>query len=155
MTDPSTTHEKLRFRVSDTPPDIDDMVVYASMTTDLFGTSVSCNIIGSSHHIAAPELDYYETSSCKSMVTDVLDVVELSTQTETTFSVTVGELDAEIRVVSRPLATFTPTATYDLFYRFEEDAYTAINITDTGYETYHTYPEYDLNLYTHTAVEGY
>ena len=53
------------------------------------------------------------------------------------------------------LAAFPADRDYDLAYEFSPEAHTAIAIdeADPGYETYHTYPEHDLTVYTRTRLE--
>ena len=53
-------------------------------------------------------------------------------------------------VEHRSLEAFPAEESFDLAYWFGEDAVTAIDLGETGYETYHTYPEYDLALYSRT-----
>ncbi|WP_436926382.1 hypothetical protein [Halosimplex amylolyticum] len=56
-------------------------------------------------------------------------------------------------VERRPLAAFPAEGTFDLAYRFGPDAVTTVDVLADGYETYHTYPEFDLALYTRTVFE--
>lgn len=57
-------------------------------------------------------------------------------------------------VERQPLAAFPDGDSFDLAYRFGEDAVTTIDLRTDGYETYHTYPEFDLALYTRTVFES-
>lgn len=59
----------------------------------------------------------------------------------------------ETVIERQPLAVFPENTAFDLTYWFDDRAVTAIDIGTEQYETYHTYPEFDLALYTRTAFE--
>lgn len=44
------------------------------------------------------------------------------------------------------------TRNADAAYRFGPDAWTTITVETDAYETYHTYPERDLTVYTRTRI---
>jgi len=64
-----------------------------------------------------------------------------------------GGLCCETVVDRRPLSAFPDGASFDLSYRFGADAVTTVDVGTDRYETYHTYPEFDLALYTCTVFE--
>jgi hypothetical protein len=63
-------------------------------------------------------------------------------------------LRCETLVERRPLAAFPAEESFDLAYWFDDDAVTTIDLRSDGYETYHTYPEFDLALYTRTVFDS-
>ncbi|MFC7078636.1 hypothetical protein [Haloarcula halophila] len=143
------TRETLTFVHSSTPP-TDEVTVYDELTRSFVGTQFRFRVIGSSHYVSASEYDFYELSSC-----DPVDssgaVIPLDTGGERRrLSHETDRVKCQTVIEHEPLAAFPSEASFDLAYWFGEDAVTAIDLGENGYETYHTYPEYDLTLYSQT-----
>lgn len=156
------SRDTLRFVHASDPPTA-DVRVYDELVADLLGTRFRFRVIGSSHLVSAPAVDFYELSSC--------DPVETAGDADADGEhgrVTTVALDAprdrgavrlvheaervrcETVVERRPLAAFPDDASFDLAHWFGDDAVTTVALAPDGYETYHTYPEFDLALYTRT-----
>jgi len=127
-----------------------------------FGSEFTFTVIGDSHYIGAPELGFHELLSCKPIQQGRVKTVPLETTRRSTDH-PVGSVDGEIHtgryqfesvevtttIRSEPLSAFPGPEEFDIAHRFAPKAYTTINCRSTDcYETYHTYPEYDLALYT-------
>ena len=133
-----------------------------------FGTEFTFAVIGDSHYIGAPELGFHELFSCKPIRQGRMATVPLTDERrppESRWS-TGGATHGDRREVHRgryrfgsvgvtttikrePLSAFPGPEPFDITYRFEPKAYTTINCrSTTTYETYHTYPEFDLALYS-------
>jgi hypothetical protein len=173
--------DTLQFVHSTSPP-ATDVRVFDSLTRHFLGAEFTFRVVGSSHYISAPAYDFHELSSCEpvpgeDVATIRLDAVSASEspaaddagQTgsesltadeadtgESTRRLTyeTGALQCETLVERRPLAAFPSDASFDLAYWFDDDAVTTIDLGSDGYETYHTYPEVDLALYTRTVFES-
>lgn len=156
------TRDTLHFVHSTTPPS-SDVRVFDSLTTQFLGAEFTFRVIGSSHYVSVPAYDFHELSSCAPVGGD--DVTTLRLDGPTT-EATQSETDALVRldyateglqcatvVERRPLGAFPSEETFDLAYSFGEDAVTTVDLCADGYETYHTYPEFDLALYTRTVFE--
>jgi len=156
--------------VHSTRPPTTDVRVFDSLTRRFLGTEFTFRVVGSSHYVSAPAYDFYELSSCEPVAADDvasvrLDAAQVSTDssgaeedaaTASTRRLTheTDALQCETLVERRPLATFPDDASFDLAYWFDDDAVTTIDLRPDGYETYHTYPEFDLALYTRTVFES-
>ena len=130
-----------------------------------FGSEFTFAVIGDSHYIGAPELGFHELFSCKPIrqgrVTTV-DLTESDEGRQSTGSSTHGDsreihtgryrfgsVGVTTTISREPLAAFPGPEPFDIAYRFDPEAYTTIDCRSaTSYETYHTYPEYDLALYS-------
>lgn len=143
-------YEQLHFNLNTEPPDLDDMTIYESIETGFLGHDFVFNIIGSSHYINCPALNYHETSSCDTMRNGEIHSYRLTKSIDAHFTFKNNNVEVRVHVDSRPLETFPDGKDFDVFYEFEENAITSLQINQESYETYHTYPEYDLNLYTQT-----
>jgi hypothetical protein len=132
-----------------------------------FGTEFTFRVIGDSHYIGAPELGFHELFSCKPIqegrvttvpLADGHRPVENGRATVTaagdererhTGRYRFGSVGLTTTVRREPLSAFPGPEPFDIAYKFEPAAYTTINCrSNSTYETYHTYPEYDLALYT-------
>lgn len=65
---------------------------------------------------------------------------------------TVGEILAETVVEGRSHSAFPAERPFDVCYRFGRDAVTAIAVDGNRFETFHTYPEFDLTVYSETEL---
>lgn len=115
-------------------------------------------IIGSSHYIELPEYNFSELFSYDP---------QLHPETAREVPLEKGFVDnrecihttdSEEYVVSthievQPLSDFPESSSFDLSYKFDPHAYTTIELSQDSYETYHTYPEYDIAVYTQTTVQ--
>lgn len=162
------TRETLRFVHADRPPATEGIRVFDSLTRRFLGAEFTFRIVGSSHYVSAPAYAFYELSACGIGGGD--DPVSTAAQEETAIPLAPDrpsrrltfETDAvrcETTVEHRPLSAFpherfrSRPRTFDLAYAFDGDpeAVTTIELGDDGYETFHTYPEFDLALYTRTV----
>ncbi|WP_049924291.1 DUF2617 family protein [Halopiger djelfimassiliensis] len=151
--------QTLRFVHDDRPPATDGVRVFDSLTRPFLGTEFTFRIIGSSHYISAPAYDFYELSACGPVPGGGCEVTAIPldpAQPSRRLGFETDTLGCETVVDHRPLSAF-PTDrlrsrpdSFDLAYAFDgnPEAVTTIEIGDDGYETYHTYPEFDLALYT-------
>lgn len=157
-------YDTLYFYLSEDEPDRESLNVYESLECKFLGVPFEFNIIGSSHYIRSEAYGFHELASCeKDAAGSSSDIISLALSDEehTRSYPYAGSLsrqtqlhshDINCRVVVKdyPLSEFDATANYDVSYKFEENAYTAISIGESQYETWHTYPEFDLALYTRT-----
>ena len=151
--DDHTPATQITFAHASEPP-TSDVTVYASLTREFLGAQATFEVIGSSHRVVVPALEFYELSSCAP--------VENATGTEISL-VTAGdrrEITHEtdrlrcVTTVDRlPLADFDADESFDLSYRFGPDAVTTVDVGDRQFETYHTYPEHELAVYSQTVFE--
>jgi len=146
--------ETLTFAHTDEPP-ASDVTVYASLTREFLGVQATFDVIGSSHRVSVPALEFYELSSCAA--------VENATGTRVALSPDGGRRELthetdELRCVTTvdrfPLAEFDrAVGSFDLAHRFAPEAVTTVDVGDHGFETYHTYPEHDLAVYSRSRVD--
>lgn len=150
----TNSHDTLRFSFTEEKPELHDTTIqntiYTSKTVEFFGQTFVFNIIGSSHYIYCKDIPYYEISSCKSVNASNVHSIELTKDFSLQFTFESPKIQAETQLKTYDLSEFDTTKTYDLIYKFAEDAYTAIDIRDTSYVTWHTYPEFNLALFTET-----
>jgi hypothetical protein len=145
-----------------------------------FGSEFVFFVIGDSHCVCAPTLGFYELFSCKPIRQGRVATVELPAEsglsndrcpTESRCSIgapasddgqtihsgryRLGPVGVTTTIRREPISAFPGPKQFDIAYRFEPGAYTAINCRSAiTYETYHTYPEYGLALYSeHTFTD--
>lgn len=144
----------LHFVFSQSPPGLDQMEVFDTDMLEFEGSEFYFKVIGYSHYIIAPDIDYYELCSCRPPTTvgenARTEEIPLSKPQEYTFTVTTEAVKVDVTVETGPLSMFPAGENYDLKHEFGTDAYTTIAIDqeEGTYETYHTYPEFDLTIYT-------
>lgn len=128
--------------------------MYARTETRLLGEPVRVRVIGASHDVVAPTLAYRETLACRGLPDGGRrHTVDLAGgAVDDSFTYRGPAVCATLRVTTCPLSAFDPTAAYDLHHRFAPDAHTAIRVTDAGYRTHHTYPEFDVDVVTRTRL---
>lgn len=152
-------------------PDPSNMTTYASESFDFcpppaFGTDMTvpgqANVIGSSHYITlggAP-LPYREITSCRpiEMVRDFDPVVVSYDITKGIDDVLIREYGGGRVEIHIDTCTFNPpydASDFDVFHDFVTDeidaAPTGVIIKPQGWETIHTYPEFDITLWTETV----
>lgn len=149
------TRNTLQFVHSARPPDA-DLRVFDSLTREFLGTEFTFRVIGSSHSVSAPALDFHELSSCEAVDVDGATTIRLDAPPSDGVATRrlVHETEAlrcETVVERQPLAAFPGVDAADLAYEFEAEAVTTIDVGTDAYETYHTYPEFDLALFTRTV----
>jgi len=125
-----------------------------------FGTEFTFAVIGDSHYIGAPELGFHELLSCKPIREGRVTTVELTDECRPaerpsereeihTGRYRFGSVGVTTTITREPLSAFPGPDPFDIAYRFDPEAYTTIDCRSTSvYETYHTYPEYELALYS-------
>ncbi|MFC6976854.1 hypothetical protein ACFQL1_22530 [Halomicroarcula sp. GCM10025709] len=143
------TRETLTFVHSSTPP-TDEVTVFDELTQPFLGTEFRFRVIGSSHYVSAPEYDFYELSSCDPVESTGATIPLKDGGERRRLDHETDGIRCETVLEHRPLASFPAGESFDLSYWFGQDAVTAIALDKDGYETYHTYPEYDLTLYSRT-----
>ena len=155
------TRSTLQFVHSADPPST-DLRVFDSLRTRFLGTTFTFRVIGSSHYISAPAYDFHELSSCEPVAAEAVETIRLDSpqdsdrecnETPTSLGYETEHLRCQTIIERRPLSAFPADASFDLAYWFEEDAATTVTIQSNSYETYHTYPEFDLALYTRTIFD--
>ncbi|WP_247003642.1 DUF2617 family protein [Halosolutus gelatinilyticus] len=156
------TRDTLRFVHADRPPAADEIRVFESLTRPFLGAAFTFRIIGSSHYVSAPAYGFYELAACDPANPGDRTGTELPLDPNRPPRRLAFETDAfrcQTVVEHRPLSAFphdrfrTDLGSFDLAHAFDGDpeAVTTIELDEDGYETYHTYPEYDLALYTRSA----
>ncbi|WP_436911401.1 hypothetical protein [Halosimplex marinum] len=159
--------ETLQFVHGPAPP-TDDVRVFDSLTREWLGAEFTFRVVGSSHYVSAPAYGFHELSTCDPVDADGATTLRLDGPTvhgsggsdpaadegRRRLTYTADGLRCATLVERRPLAAFPAEAAFDLSYRFGEDAYTTVEVGADGYETYHTYPEFDLALFTRTTFES-
>lgn len=139
----------LRF-VHSTAPPATDVRVFDAATQSVLGAPFTFRVVGSSHYVSAPAYDFHELSSCEPVSAPATEIDLDSGQRRRVLTFENDAVAARTVVERRPLAAFPGDASFDLAYEFGPDAVTAIDVREDGYVTYHTYPEFDLALYTAT-----
>jgi hypothetical protein len=130
-------------------PSLDNFDVKSRKEDTLFGADFTFHVIGNSHYIESPDLGFYELLSCEQFNAAPVRTLPLERNYEFRVISQTGDVTIETNIRTEPLSKFPDPEAFDVSYRFAEDAYTTIRYpNDDRYETYHTYPEYDLSLYT-------
>jgi len=147
------TTTELHFAYTTEPPDFDDFDVKTVTTTTLCDAPATVAVVGQSHVVTAPSIDYHEVCSCVSLA-ETAETIRLESGTAETVRVARERVVAETRLVVEPLSAFPGSEGTTTGYRFAPDAWTTVTIRNdgTGYETYHTYPERDVAVYTETRL---
>jgi hypothetical protein len=122
-------------------------------TGEIAGYNAIFTVIGSSHCITVPELSYCEIASCEPIETEPAERLPLILGMARTVRYDSEHLTAHTKAEVRPLSAFPDPDTFDISYQFGPCAYTTIHQPESDtYETYHTYPERDIALYTRTQL---
>lgn len=151
-------HRELYLYHFDCQPDISELEVKKKDVRVINGYEFTFRIIGSSHYIDCEELGVYELLSCKETDKESTAVVELSTETHQCEVVDCDSNDVTVttELSGESLDAFDVTDEHDLLYKFGEDAYTTITWEKMNnkvqYETYHTYPEFDVAFYSESTI---
>jgi hypothetical protein len=167
-TDDHTAATQITFAHASEPP-TSDVTVYASLTREFLGTQATFEVIGSSHRVSVPALSFYELSSCATVENATGTQVTLTPDGERRrITHETDRLRCVTTVERLPLAAFDwaddssdwaggpsndADDSFDLSYQFGPEAVTAVDIDDRAFETYHTYPEHDLTVYSRSRFE--
>jgi hypothetical protein len=143
----------LYFAYTPTAPDLDRFDVKRVVPAEILDRPATLTVIGESHYIGVPRLGFHEVCSCKPLPAETMHCAPLERDLEQTFSFESEGISATTVIETRPLDS-VPVEESDVAYRFDPDAWTTISVsTETdAYETFHTYPEHDIALYTHTRL---
>lgn len=160
---------RLHFAYATSEPNLDAFDVKRVVPSELLGEPAVLTVIGESHYVGVPALDFHEVCSCKPLESGVLAVestaetpLRRGVQREFAFENDCLRVETEAEV--RAIEAFPGPESADAAFRFGPDAWTTIelgvgNETDApasasraSYETYHTYPEYGLAVYTLTKL---
>lgn len=152
MTDDSILSEQLYFAYTQTPPPFDRFDIKKLVSVELCGRPATLTIIGASHYIGSRRLGFHELCSCTPLASEPMASVSLLEPVDRSFAFENERLSASTAVETRALADRPEADNADVAYRFGPDAWTMIILTTNGYETYHTYPEYECTLYTRTRL---
>jgi hypothetical protein len=147
------THSTLYLDHSRTPPEIDALDIKRRVEPTLFGEPAVVAVIGSSHYVGVPAIDYHELCSCRRLDRSRVETLALGRSLNRRVRFEHDRLAVETRVAGRPLSAFPGPEGTTVAHRFGPDAYTTVTVDERAIETYHTYPEFDLALYTETAFE--
>lgn len=152
-------HNNLRFGVNENKPTLESTsiqdTIYAKTEKEFIGHNFVFNIIGSSHYIYCESIPYYEISSCKPVEATSVYSINIDTDIDLQFTFESDSVKTKTTVKSYKLDRFVKDKDYDLKYKFSEDAYTAIELKEESYITWHTYPVFNLALYTETDFYNY
>lgn len=143
----------LYFAYTPSTPDLDRFDVKRVVSTEILDRPATLTVIGESHYVGVSRLGFHEVCSCKPLPAETMHCAPLERDLERTFSFENERISATTVIETRPLDS-VPVEESDVAYRFDPDAWTTISVSSAtdAYETYHTYPEYDLALYTHTRL---
>ncbi|SFK64031.1 hypothetical protein SAMN04487950_0328 [Halogranum rubrum] len=151
--EPIETPAELYFEYARETPALDELDVKTVHPDDLLGSPAVFTVIGESHYVGLPELDFHELCSCTPLSAEQSHETPLSTDVDREFRFESARIAATTTVVGKPLAAFPGPEESTVAYQFGPDAWTTIRVDDAGYETYHTYPEHGLALYTETTFD--
>ena len=142
-------HQELHLAYFDSRPDLSMFDVKQTVEKVFFDVAFTFRVIGDSHYIEAPEIGVYELLSCKPIPNETTTTVELTTGETEHIARDVGDVHVGVDVIGKPLSVFAKDDDYDVKHQFGSDAFTTIKcVTESTYNTCHTYPEYNLALYT-------
>lgn len=151
-------YSQLYVYAGENSPLLGDMTIYEHGLYRTLDIPVKAAIIGSSHLIEAGIGGYYEMTSCRpfEVYQESNPDIEHYNITEGIDEVLIREIGGyriEITIQTREYNPPYDTDNWDLAYVFgpeESGAPTAIDFNGRGWETIHTYPEFDIELYTQT-----
>ncbi|MFC6961939.1 DUF2617 family protein [Halocatena marina] len=153
MTTPTPT--ALYFVYTPTPPNLDHFEVKRVASTEILGRPATLTVIGESHCISIRALGVHELCSCKPLPAETMHCLPLTEALAQSFSAETEHCSVSTTIETHPLDSFPDEhkQNADVSYRFGPDAWTTIIVEEDAYETYHTYPECDLTLYTQTRLQ--
>ncbi|AUV80625.1 hypothetical protein C2R22_02255 [Salinigranum rubrum] len=138
------------------PPDFERFDVKALTPGTLLGEPCTVAVVGQSHVVTAPALDYHEVCSCAPQTAAASETVALDPGVAARVD-TAGEHSAVVATTDlavRSLSSFPGPDEATIAHRFGSEAWTTVDLADDGtaYETYHTYPERDVAVQTVTRL---
>ena len=133
-------------------PALDGVEVYERLETTLLDEPVTLKIIGKSHHVSAPPLDFHEVASCERLPGGTVHDYPLETGIDERLTFETPSVRCDTRVWTES-GSDLPDDDPDVAYVFSQAARTAILVDKRGYETFHTYPEHDLTVRSETVLE--
>ena len=144
-------HDVLHFGYEITDPD--RLNVYEETTMTVDGVDLTVAVIGSSHCVRASSADFAEIVSCDEGAVSDGRAIDLRGEGAATVEYESEAVACTTAISVDPIARFPADQPFDLRYDFAERAVTAVDATDRGYETWHTYPEHDRAVFTETVFE--
>ncbi|WP_128478727.1 DUF2617 family protein [Halorussus pelagicus] len=167
-----TDAPNLHFAYASSEPNLEVFDVKRVVPSELCGEPAALTVIGESHYVGVPALDFHEICSCKPVSGDSTAVTPLELGVEREFAFETDRLRVETLAEVRPIEAFPGQEEADAAFRFGPDAWTTITLDPAGsgeraaatdesvadasgtYETYHTYPEHGLAVYTFTELHS-
>ena len=144
-------HDLLHFGYEIT--DTDRLNVYDETTITVDGVELTVSVIGSSHCVRSPPVGYAEIVSCDERAVSDGYAIDLHGDGSATVEFESEAVACTTTISVDPIERFPAEQSFDLRYDFAERAVTAVDATDRGYETWHTYPEHDRAVFTETVFE--
>jgi hypothetical protein len=149
-----TDEKQLALAITRDPPPLSSFDIKHREQRVFLDTEATFTVIGSSHYVGAPELGYHELLSCKELTGDSIQQIPLREGHTARVSRALDAVEITTEIAVQPLSAFPEPELLDIAYRFGPEAYTTIDLLGApAYETYHTYPEYDIAVRTETTVE--
>ncbi len=138
----------------ETKTDLEKMIViYASEKRLFLGEMFTFNVIGWSHFVSCPSLLYNEIVSgieIPNLDMYSFDLIGDKKIEDVSFDIPTHKVKIEMWVTD--LKDNPPNASEEILcHVFPNTAYTALIIKENSYETIHSYPEFNRNLYTRTT----
>ena len=148
----SETPAELHFGYTSAAPDLTAVDVRAVHPDTLLGVPAVFTVIGESHYVGLPAYGFHELCSCRPLPSETTYDTPLRTDVDREFTLDGDGVAATTVVEGRPIDAFPGPDGATVAHRFGPDAWTTIRVAEAGYETYHTYPEHRLALYTETRL---
>ena len=130
--------------------------IYQSAEVQILGKPFTFCIIGAAHFIYSKQLNYSEIFACAPLSLpnlNVLDVRKLGKHELAAF--VLPEVQATTRIsVERFADDLSAEGSLLLEHTFGPKALTQLRVHQTGWETLHTYPEYETIVRTQTQLES-
>ncbi len=123
--------------------------VFAEQQHFINGSEFFLWVVGDSHFIGSHELEFYELCSCKPLK-DAEASLRIDEFPSALFESKFSGGTAKTKVWVEKFRSNFKAKNYDLSHDFGPDAFTGIKIFDDGYESLHTYPEYDALVFSRT-----
>ncbi len=128
--------------------------IFQSATARISGHEFTFRIIGLSHFISCRSLQFDEVLTCipigdesKRCIINIQSNAGIKTFTTNTKTHII-----ETRIWTKKHDTKRRKEFTNISHVFDGDAYTGITIKKNSYETIHTYPEFDKDVFTRTTI---
>ncbi|MFC4451602.1 DUF2617 family protein [Halorussus aquaticus] len=160
----STETRRLHFAYAASEPNLEAFDVKRVVPSQLLGAPAALTVIGASHYVGVPELNFHEVCSCEPISGESTAETPLRSGVEREFAFENDRVRVVTSAEVRPIEAFPGSEAADAAFRFGPDAWTTIELTPSDdpeqssasesatYETYHTYPEHGLAVYTGTTL---